>query len=151
MPKYKTVAFYSIEAGLPVSITLSLYLTSPKNIIYLLVEMIILILATNIDQIKHRCVNGAIFAFVRGSTIYSHLGTPCIHSDPQTLAPHSAKPQKIFCTDFSVREGKCGCSFHIINFPFSASSLFRLIHENPKPIPCGQLTFLFGSEIVLLK
>lgn len=69
--------------------------TSPKNIIYLLVEMIILILATSIDLIKHRCVNGTVFALVQGSTVYSDLGTPGILSDPQTLAPHSAKPLKI--------------------------------------------------------
>lgn len=128
------------------AVKLSLHLTSPKNTIYLLVEMITLILATNIDLTKHRCVNVAISAFIQGSAIYSHLGAPCIHSEPQALAPCSAKPRKLSCLDFSFR-GKCGSRFHIINFPFSASSLFCLIDENPKPISGGQLTFLFRSEI----
>jgi len=94
-----------------VAVKLSLYLTSPKNTIYLLVEMMVLILATNIDLIKHRCVNVAIFAFVQGSTTYSYLGARCIHSEPEALAPHSAKPRKIFCSGFSFREGKVDAAF----------------------------------------
>lgn len=99
----------------------SLYLSSPKNTIYLLVEMIILILAMNVELIKHRCVNVAIFAFMQGSAVYSHLGAPSIHSKPQVLTPCSAKPRKLFCLDFSFREGNVDVAFNIINFPFSAS------------------------------
>lgn len=62
MPKVQGLSFFYIEAGLSVAVKLSLYLTSPKNTIYLVLEMIMLILATNIDLIKHRCVNLAIFA-----------------------------------------------------------------------------------------
>lgn len=111
MPKVQDPSFFSIEAGLPVAVKLSFYLTSPKNTIYLLVEMIILILATNTDLIKHRCVNVAIFVLVQGSAIYSHLGAPCIHNEPWALAPRSAKPRKLFCSDFSFSKGNVDVAF----------------------------------------
>lgn len=92
-------------------VKLNLYLTSPKKTIYLLVEMIILILATNIDLIKLRRVNAAMVAFMQASAIHSHLGAPCIRAEPQALAACSAKPWKLFCLDFSFSEGSVDIAF----------------------------------------
>lgn len=90
---------------------MNLSLTSSNNANYLLVEIIILILAANIDLTKHRCVTVAIFVFRQVSAVYSHLGAPCIHRESQALAPWKAKPQKLSCLDFSFREGNVDVAF----------------------------------------
>lgn len=56
-------------------------------------------------------MNVAIFAFLQGSAIYSHLGVPCIHSEPQALASRSGKLRKLLFSDFSFREGNVDVAF----------------------------------------
>lgn len=91
-------------------------------------------------ECNHICVHAGI----------CNLQSPRGSLYPQRVAgigSMESKATEAFLFGLQLQRGKCGCSFNIINFPFSASSLFCLFHEDPDSISCGQLTFLFRSEI----